>query len=133
MRPALSGLLDGLFSRGRLLMPIRAWTSILISPVMRRRKSPFPQTVLKSQTPLLRPAPLLRLLLPLLTSELLLIALLVLFFFFFIYIFFSGFKPGIYVMLFPMSIPFSISSLCLLSCQFELLGFWVAASFYYAL
>ena len=75
MRPALNGLLDGLSFRGRLLVPTRAWTLTSISLVTRRRKSPFPQTVLESQTPRLRPAPLLRLLLPLLTSELLHIAL----------------------------------------------------------
>ena len=77
MRPTLNGLLDGLLSRGRLIMPIRAWTFILISPVTRRRKGPFPQTILESQTPLLRPAPPLHLLLPLLTFELLPISLLV--------------------------------------------------------
>ena len=56
-------------------------------PVTRRRKSPFSLTVLESQTPRLRPAPLLRLMLPPLTSELLHIALLVcLFVFFFFYI-----------------------------------------------
>ena len=43
------------------------------------------------------------------------------FFFFFV----SGFKPGIHVMSFSMNILFSILSLFLLSCQFELLGFWV--------
>ena len=77
MRPALSGLLDGLPFRGRLLMPTRAWTLTSISLVTRRRKSSFPLTVLESQTPRLRSAPLLRLLLPLLMSELLHIALLV--------------------------------------------------------
>ena len=109
MRPALSGLLDGLLSRGRLLMPTRAWTLTLISLVMRRRKSPFPPTVLESQTPQLRPAPLLRLLLPLLrlTFELLCIILLV----FFLFCFTLGFEPRIYVMLFSMNTPFSISSL----------------------
>ena len=83
MRPALSGLLGGLLSRGRLLMPTRAWTLTLISLVTRRQKSPFPQTVLGSQTPRLRPTPLLRLLLPLLrlTLELLCIILLVFFFY----------------------------------------------------
>ena len=78
MRPALNGLLDGLLSRERLLMPTRAWTLTLISLVTRRQKSPFPPTVLESQTPRLRPASLLRLLLPLLclTPELLYINLL---------------------------------------------------------
>ena len=82
--PALSGLLDGLLSRGRLLMPTRTWTLTLISLVTRRWKSPFPLTALESQTPRLRPAPLLRLLLPLLrlTSELLYIILLVFFLFY---------------------------------------------------
>ena len=80
MRPALNVLLDGLPFRGRLLMPTRAWTLTSISLVMRRRKSPFPQTVLESQTPLLRPAPLLRPMPPLLTSELLYIALIFFFF-----------------------------------------------------
>ena len=84
MRLALNGLLDGLPFKGRLLMPTRAWTLTLISLVMRRRKSPFPPTVLESQTPRLRPAPLSRLLLPLLTSELLHIALLVCLFFFYV-------------------------------------------------
>ena len=70
-------------------MPIWAWTLTLISLVTRRQKSPFPHTVLESQTPRLRFAPLLRLLLPhlLRTSELLCIVLLVVvvvvFFFFF--------------------------------------------------
>ena len=83
MRPALSGLLDGLLSRGRLLMPTRAWTLTLISLVTRRRKSPFPPTVLESQTPRPRSAPLLHLLLPLLrrTPELLCVILLVFYFF----------------------------------------------------
>ena len=63
MRSALSGLLDGLLSRGGLLMPTRAWTLTLISLVMRRQKSPFPPTALESQPPRLRPTPLLRLLL----------------------------------------------------------------------
>ena len=107
MRPALDGLLDGSPSRGRLLMPTRAWTLTLISLVMRRRKSPFPPTVLESQTPRQRPAPLLRLLLPLLTSELLCIILLFFFFFFFT----LGFEPLIYVMSFSINTPFSISSL----------------------
>ena len=66
MRPTLSGLLDGLLFRRGLLMPIRVWTLTLISLVMRRRKSPFPPTVPEGQTPQLRFAPLLRLLLPLL-------------------------------------------------------------------
>ena len=83
MRPALNGLIDGLSFRGRLLMPTRAWILTLISLVTRRRKSPFPSTILESQTPRLMPAPLPRLLLPLLTSELLHIALLVCFFLFF--------------------------------------------------
>ena len=96
MRPTLNGLLGGLLSRGRLLMPIRAWTLTLISLVIRRRKSPFPRTVLESQTTRLRFAPLLRLLLPLLlrTSELLCIVLfvvvVVVFFFFLL-----GFGPRI--------------------------------------
>ena len=86
MRPALSGLLDGLLSRGGLLMPTRAWTLTLISLVTRRWKSPFPPTVLESQTPRLRSAPLLLLRLPLLprTPKLLCIILLVFFFFFFV-------------------------------------------------
>ena len=104
MRPALNLLLDGLPFRGRFLMPTRAWTLILTSLVMRRRKSPFPPTVLESQIPLLRPAPLLRLLLPLLTPELLCIILLVFFFLM------SGFETWIYVMSFLMNTPFSISS-----------------------
>ena len=66
MRLALSGLLDGLLSRGRLLMPIQAWALTSISLVMRRQKSPFSPSVLESQTPRLRFAPLLHLLLPLL-------------------------------------------------------------------
>ena len=108
MRPALSGLLDGLLSRGGLLMPTRDWTLTLISLVTRRQKSPFPPTILESQPPWLRPAPLLRLLLPLmcLTSEPLHIILLFFFFFFTL-----GFKPRIYVMLFSMNTPFSISTL----------------------
>ena len=82
MRPALSGLLDGLLSRGRLLMPIRAWTLTLISLVTRRQKCPFPLTGLESQTPWLRFTPLLPLLLLLLPRmpELLCIILLVFFF-----------------------------------------------------
>ena len=83
MKPALNGLLDDLPFRGRLLMPTRAWTITSISVVTTRRKSPFSLTVLESQTPRLRPAPLLRLLLPLLTSKLLHIALLLFFSFFF--------------------------------------------------
>ena len=83
MKPALNGLLDGLPFRGRLLMPTRAWTLTLISLVTRRWKSHFPSTFLESHTPRLMPAPLPRLLLPLLTSELFHIALLVFFFFFF--------------------------------------------------
>ena len=122
MRPAPNGLLDGLPFRGRLLMPTRAWTLTLLSLATRRRKSLFPQTALESQTPQLMPAPLSRLLLPLLTFDLLLIALLVFFFFL------SGSDPGIHVMPFSMNIPFFISSLFLLSCQFVLLGFWVVAS-----
>ena len=88
MRPALSGLLNGLLSRRGLLMLTRGWTLTLISPVTRRQKSPFPPTVLESQTTRLRPTPLLRLLLLLLrlTSELLCIILLVFFFFFFFYV-----------------------------------------------
>ena len=107
MRPALSGLLDCLLSRGGFLMPTRAWTLTLISLVTRRQKSPFPPTVLESQPPRLRPAPLLRLLLPFprLTSKLLCIILLAFFFFFTL-----GFEPWIYVMSFLMNTPFSISS-----------------------
>ena len=103
MRPALSGLLDGLLSRGRLLMPIRAWTLTLISLVTRRRKSPFSPVVLESQTPQLKSAPLLHLLLPLLrrTPELLCIILL---------FFLLGFEPRIYVMSFSMNTSFYISS-----------------------
>ena len=88
MRPALSGLLDGLLSKGGLLMPTRALTLTLISPVTRRQKSPFPLTVLESQPPRLRPAPLLRLLLPLLrmTSELICIIWLFFFVLFFFYV-----------------------------------------------
>ena len=93
MRPAPNGLLDGLPFRGRLLMPTLAWTLTLISLVTRRRKSPFPQTVLESQTPRRKPAPLLLLLLPLLTSEFFHMASLVclfvcvcVFFFFFFYV-----------------------------------------------
>ena len=108
MRPALNGLLVGLPFRGRLLMPTRAWTLKLISLVTRRQKSHFPPTVLDSQTPQLRPSPLPRLLLPLLTSELLHIALLVCLLVFF---FTSGFEPRIYVMSFSMNTLFSISSL----------------------
>ena len=85
MRPALNGLLDGLPFRGRMLMPTRAWTSILTSLVTRRRKSPFPPTVLESQIPRLRHASLLRLQLPLMTPELLCIIFLVFFFFFFFF------------------------------------------------
>ena len=117
-----NGLLDGLLSRGRLLRPTRASTLTLISPATRRQKILFPQTALESQTPQQIPAPLPRLLLPLLTSDLFLISLLV--FFFFV----SGFEPGIHVMPSSMNIPFSISSLFLLSGQFKMLGFWVVAS-----
>ena len=108
MRPAPNGLLNGLPFRGRLLMPTRAWTLTLISPVTRRRKSPFPQTVLESQTPRRRPAPLLRLLLPLLMSEFFHLASFVCLFDFF---FMSAFEPRIYVMSFSINTPFSISSL----------------------
>ena len=110
MRPALSGLLDGLLYRGGSLMPTRAWTLTLIFVVTRGQKIPFPPTVLESQPPWLRPAPLLRLLLPLLrlTSELLCIVLLFFFFFFTL-----SFEPRIYVMSFSMNTPFSISSLFL--------------------
>ena len=103
MRLALSGLLDGLLSRGGLLMPTQAWTLTLISLVTRRRKCPFLLTVLESQTPRLRSAPLLRLLLPLLrrTPKLLCIIL---------FVFFLGFEPRIYVMSFLMNTSFSISS-----------------------
>ena len=88
MRHVLSGLLDGLLFKGGLLMPTRAWTLTLISLVMRRQMSPFPPTVLESQPPRLRLAPLLRLLLPLprLTFEPLCIILLVFLFFFFFYV-----------------------------------------------
>ena len=87
MKLALNELLDDLPFRGRLLMPTWAWILTLISLVTRRRKSPFPSTVLESQTPRLMPASLPRLLLPLLTSELLHITLLVcMFFFFFFYV-----------------------------------------------
>ena len=125
MRPALNGLLDGLPFRGRLLMPTQAWILTLISLVTRRRRSPFPLTVLESQTPQLMPAPLPRLLLPLMTSDLLHVALLV-----FVCCFFlsAGFEPRIHVMSFSMNTPFLSPLLCLLSCQFELLGFWVVAS-----
>ena len=109
MRPATNGLLDGLPFRGRLLMPTRAWTLTLISPVTRRRKRPFSQTVLESLTLQLRLAPLLRFLLPLLTSEFLHMASLVCLFVFFFFT--SGFEPEIYVMSFSMNTPFSISSL----------------------
>ena len=111
MRPALNGLLGGLLFRGRLLMPTRAWTLTSISLAMRRRKSPFPQTVLASQTPWLRLAPPLHLLLPFLTSKLLHISLLVCLFFLFFFLFVSGSEPGIYVTSFSMNIPFSTSSL----------------------
>ena len=96
MRLALSGLLDGLLSRGGLLMPTRTWTLTLISLVTRRQKSPFPPTVLESQPPRLSPAPLLRLLFPFprLTFEPLCIILLVFFFFFLT----LGSEPRIYVM-----------------------------------
>ena len=52
-------------------MPTRSWTLILIFPATRRQKSPFPLTALESQSPRLRPAPLLHLLLLILrmTSE----------------------------------------------------------------
>ena len=63
MRLALSGLLNGLLSRGGLLIPTRAWTLTLISLVTKRKKSPFLPTALESQPPRLRPAPLFRLLL----------------------------------------------------------------------
>ena len=86
MMPALNGLLDGLPFRGRLLMPTRAYTLNLISLVTRRRKSPFPPTILESQTPRLMPAPLPRFLLPLMTPELLHIALLVCLFVVFFYV-----------------------------------------------
>ena len=94
MRPALSGLLDGLFSRGGLLMPTQAWTLTLISPATRRQKNPFPPTALESLPPRLRSAHLLRLLLliPRLTPEPPCSILL----FFFIYI--LGSEPRIYVM-----------------------------------
>ena len=107
MRLALSGLLDGLLSRGGLLMPTQAWTLTLISLVTRRQKSHFPSTVLESQPPRLRPSPLLRLLLPLLrlTSKLLCIIL------FFLLFFTLGFEPWIYVMPFSMNTSFSISLL----------------------
>ena len=105
MRPALSGLLGGLLSRGRLLRLIRAWALTLISLVMRRRKGPFPLTVLENQTPRLRFALILRLLLPLLlrTSELLCIVLLVVVV---VVFFFLGFEPRIYVISFSMNTSF---------------------------
>ena len=87
-RPALSGLLDGLLSRGGLLMLTRDWTLTLISPATRRQKSPFPLTALENQPPRLRPAPLLRLLLliPCLTFEPPCTILLVCLFFFFFFL-----------------------------------------------
>ena len=104
MRHALSGLLDGLLSKGGLLMPTWVWTLTLISLVTRRQKSLFPPTVLESQTPRLRSAPFLRLLLSLLcmTPELLCTILLV--------FFLLGFEPRIYVMPFLMNTSFFISS-----------------------
>ena len=108
MRPALIGLLDGLLSKGRLLIPTRAWTLTLISLVTRRRKSPFPLTVMESQTPRLRSAPLLRLLLPLLRLASELLCILLLFYFCF---FTLGFEPRIYVLSFSMNTPFSLSLL----------------------
>ena len=108
MKPALNGLLGGLPFRGRLLMPTRAWTLTSISLATRRRKSPFPLTILECQTPRLRPAPLLRLLLPLLTSELLRISLLVCLF---VFSFTLGSEPEIYVTSFSMNTSFSTSSL----------------------
>ena len=110
MRPALNRLLDGLLSRGRLLMPTRAWTLTLISLVTRRRKNPFPPTVLESQTPRLRPAPLLRFLLPLLRLTPELLCIILLFFFLVFFCFTLGFKPRIYVVSFSMNTPFSIPS-----------------------
>ena len=71
-------------------MPTHAWILTSTSLVMRRWKSLFPPTVLESQIPRLMPAPLPRLLLPLLTSDLLHIAvhvcLFVCLFFFFFYV-----------------------------------------------
>ena len=101
MRPTLSGLLDGLLSRGGLLMPTQAWTLTLISLVTRRHKSPFPLTALERQPPWLRPAPLLRLLLLIsyLTSEPPCTILLV-FFVFCFFVFTLGSEPEIYVMSF---------------------------------
>ena len=54
MRPALNWLLDGLLSKGGLLMSTRAWTLTLISLVTRRQKSPFPPTVLVTPQKYLR-------------------------------------------------------------------------------
>ena len=84
MRPVLNALLGGLPFRGRLLMPTQAWTSTSTSLVTRRRKSPFPQTVLENQIPLLRPTPLLHPLLLPLMSDLQHISSLAFFFFFFV-------------------------------------------------
>ena len=101
MRPTLSGLLDGLLSKGGLLMPIQAWTLTLISPATWRQKNPFPPTALESQPPWMRPAPLLRLLLliPRLTFEPPCTILLVFFLFFFVLFFLTlGSEPRIYVM-----------------------------------
>ena len=103
MRPALGGLLDGLLSRGGLLKPTQAWTLTLISLVTRRWKSPFPPTILESQTPQLRSAPLLRLLLPLLRQTPKLLCIILLFFL-------LGFEPRIYLMSFLMNTSFSIPS-----------------------
>ena len=64
MRPALSGLLDGLLSRGGLLTLTRVWTLTLIFPATWRQKSPFLLIVLESKLPQLRPAPPFLLLLP---------------------------------------------------------------------
>ena len=125
MRPALSGLLDGLLSRGGLPMPTRAWTLTLISPATRRRKSPFPLTAVENQPLRLRPARLLRLLLLILhlTSKPPCTILLVCFFFF--SFFTLGSEPRIYVMSFWAlklnEYPISISSLFPLTASLMLL------------
>ena len=79
---ACNGLLDGLPFKGGLLVPTWVWILTSTSLVMRRLKSPFLQTALRSQTLLLRPAPLL------LTPELLYMTLLV-FVFFFVFFFYA--------------------------------------------
>ena len=92
MRLAFSGLLDGLLSRGGLLMPTRAWTLTLISLATRRQKNPFPPTALESLPPRLRSASPLRLLLLIPCLVLSLLVQFCLFFFFTL-----GFEPQIYV------------------------------------